>query len=95
MEDVRDAPLFCHGNWTGKGRGEIQRMGRQLAVLGEVVIQQGRKVRKQVCADLEVVLHDADVGVTVVGNEDGRESLNEEHMIDPSCWPCLALALLC
>lgn len=47
-----------------------------------------RKSRKKVYADLVVVVvvfhHDADVSATVVENEDGRESWDEEHMSDPS-----------
>ena len=72
-------------------------MGRQLAVLEEVVGQLGRKSRKRVCADLEdlvVVLHDVDVSEAVFGNEDGCGSWDGEHMSDPSQWLWLALALM-
>ena len=62
-------------------------MGRQLAVLEEVVGQLGRKSRKRVCADLEevvvVVHHDVDVSAIETGNEDGHGSWDEEHMSDP------------
>ena len=63
-------------------------MGRQLAVLEEVVELLVHKSRRRVCVDLEEVVvvlrQDVDVGATVVGNEDGHGSWDEEHMSDPS-----------
>jgi len=96
MGDVEDATLFSHGYWTRMGHDENQQTDRQLAVLEEVVELLGRKSRKKV-GDLEeevVVHHDVDVGAIVVGNEDGRESWDEEHMSDPSQCVSLALELL-
>ena len=55
-----------------------------MAVLEELVAQPGRKSRKKVYGVLEEVVHDVDVDAIVVGSEDDRESLDEEHMIDPS-----------
>jgi len=63
-------------------------MGRQLAVLEEVVELLVHKSRRRVCVDLEVVVvvvhHDVDVSAIETGNEDGHGSWDEEHMSDPS-----------
>ena len=70
-----------------------------MAVLEGVAAQPERKTRKKVYADLEVVVvvhHDVNVGATVVGNEDGHGSWDEEHMSDPSqsLGPALELLVL-